>query len=137
MNTLVIYDSQFGNTERVARSIAAALEEFGEARVMQVGQVRPGELSGVDLLICGSPTQGMRSSPAMQSFLQNLPRTALNGMAVACFDTRFRAPQWLWKHSLCRAGYGQALACTGCRLPGAAGEFLRREHEAGRSPADR
>jgi flavodoxin len=97
MNTLVVYDSQFGNTERIAQSIASTLSEFGQARAASVGQVRPGELQGVDTLILGCPTQGFRPTPAMQSFLGNIPREALSGLAVACFDTRFRGA--LWKHS--------------------------------------
>jgi flavodoxin I len=94
MNALVVYDSQFGNTERIARSIASTLSEFGQARAIHVGQVQPGELQGVDMLILGSPTQGFRPTPAMQSFLGNIPRESLSGLVVACFDTRFRGSLW-------------------------------------------
>jgi flavodoxin len=97
MNSFVVYDSQFGNTERIARSIASTLSEFGRARAVRVGQVYPGEFQGVDLLILGCPTQGFRPTLAMQSFLGNISRETLSGLAIACFDTRFRG--LLWKSS--------------------------------------
>jgi hypothetical protein len=54
-------------------------------------------LQEVDLLIVGCPTQGFRPTPAMQSFLSTVSYQAVSGLAVACFDTRFRG--WLWKTS--------------------------------------
>ncbi len=99
MSTFVLYDSQYGNTERIARTIAGTLSEFGQVRAICASQAQPGEFREGDLLILGCPTQGLRPTQAMQSFLGNIPRESLSGLAVACFDTRFRRPQWLWKHS--------------------------------------
>ena len=47
------------------------------------------------MLILGCPTQGMRQTPAMQSFIAHIPRELLNGLSVACFDTRFRGGFWM------------------------------------------
>lgn len=95
MNALVVYDSQFGNTERVALSMTEALRAFGQAEAMRVGQARSAELQGVDLLVVGSPTQGWRATPAMLAFIQSISAERLRGMNVACFDTRFQKPRWL------------------------------------------
>ena len=57
MNALIVYDSQYGNTERVARRIASTLSETGQARAFRVGRIHSGDLQGVDMLILGSPTQ--------------------------------------------------------------------------------
>ena len=95
MNALIVYDSQFGNTERVAQRIASTLSEFGHARAVHVGQVYLEELQGVDMLILGCPTQGMRQTPAMQSFIAHIPRVLLSDLSVACFDTRFRGGFWM------------------------------------------
>jgi flavodoxin len=96
MNALVVYDSQFGNTERIAQAIARALGEFGEARATRVDPTHPAEPQGVDLLILGCPTQGWRPTLAMQSYLTQLVSAeAIKGLAVACFDTRFHKPGWL------------------------------------------
>ncbi len=46
------------------------------------------------MLILGCPTQGMRQTPAMQSFITSIPRELLSGLSVACFDTRFRGGFW-------------------------------------------
>ena len=70
MNTLVVYNSQFGNTERIAQAIADTLRAFGQAQAVRVNPARPIELQGVDMLILGCPTQGFRPSPAMQSFFR-------------------------------------------------------------------
>ena len=97
MNTLVVYDSQFGNTKRVAQVIADTLRAFGQAQAVRVDPARQVSFQAVDLLIVGSPTQGFRPTPAMQSFLGNVSSSSLCGLAVACFDTRFRGR--LWKNS--------------------------------------
>ncbi len=105
MNTFVIYDSQFGNTEQIAQAIAGALRAFGQAQAVRVDPAHPIELQGVDLLILGCPTQGFRPTPAMLSFLGTVSYQALSGLAVACFDTRFRGR--LWKHSAAQHMAGQ------------------------------
>ena len=95
MNALIVYDSQYGNTERIAQCITSTLKDFGQARAVQVDQVYLEELEGMDMLILGCPTQGMRQTPAMQSFIAHIPRELLNGLSVACFDTRFRGGFWM------------------------------------------
>ena len=95
MNALIVYDSEFGNTERIAQCITSTLREFGQARSARVGEVHPSELQGMDMLILGCPTQGMRQTPAMQSFIAHTPRELLGRLSVACFDTRFRGGFWM------------------------------------------
>jgi flavodoxin len=97
MNTLVVYDSQYGNTERIAQAIADMLRAFGQAQAVRVDPAHPVSFQGVDVLIVGSPTQGFRPTPAMQSFLRTVSSQSLRSLAVACFDTRFRGR--LWKSS--------------------------------------
>jgi flavodoxin len=92
MNTLIVYDSQFGNTERIAQAIADTLRSFGQAQAVRVDPAHPVSFQGMDLLILGCPTQGFRPTPAMQSFLGNVSYQSLSGLAVACFDTRIHGP---------------------------------------------
>ena len=89
MRKLVVYDSQFGNTEQVARAIAAALGCLEEAGPLQVGAVKPEQLEGLDLLVVGSPTQRFNATPAITNLLKILPNNSLKGVQVAAFDTRF------------------------------------------------
>ena len=93
MNALVLYDSQYGDTQRIAQAIADKLAEFGEARAIRLDPRQPVELQGVDVFIVGCPTQGWKPTPAIQSFLEEVSFEELRGLAVACFDTRFRLPR--------------------------------------------
>lgn len=88
MNALIIYDSAYGNTEKVARAMGKALGALGEVQVVRPGDVQSGQLSGVALLIVGSPTQKFRPLPAVTGFLKGLPDGVLRGVKVAAFDTR-------------------------------------------------
>jgi flavodoxin len=88
MNILVLYDSVFGNTEKVARAIAGALEPYGPVTTLRVTEARPGQFSGLGLLVVGSPTRGFRPTEDTQKFLKSLPTGTLNGVKVAAFDTR-------------------------------------------------
>jgi flavodoxin I len=87
MKTLVVYDSLYGNTEKIAKAIGGAI--IGEVRLLPVGQANPAELKSLDLLIVGSPTQGGRATKPMQAFLDKIHETALKGIKVATFDTRY------------------------------------------------
>jgi flavodoxin len=89
MGTLVIYDSLHGNTERVARAIAAAAGPAREVTVRPVGGVATSDLAEASLLIVGAPTHRFRPSPPLAAFLADLGPTALRGARVAAFDTRF------------------------------------------------
>lgn len=94
MNTLVVYDLQYGNTKRIAQVIADTLRTSGQAQAIRVDPDRSFKFQGVDLLILGCPTQGFRPTLAMQSFLGTVSYQSLSGLAVACFDTRFRGRFW-------------------------------------------
>jgi flavodoxin len=94
MNTLVVYDSQYGNTERIAQAIAHTLRAGGQASAIRVEVAQSLSLQNVDLLILGSPTQGFRPTPGMLSWLDHVSPGMRNGLAIACFDTRFRGRLW-------------------------------------------
>jgi flavodoxin len=88
MEALVVYDSFFGNTERIAQSIGNALGRPEDVGILRVGDVKPEQLAGLKLLIVGSPTRAFRPSPAIKNFLKSIPRDGLKGVKVAAFDTR-------------------------------------------------
>jgi flavodoxin len=84
MKALVIYESIFGNTEKIARSIG---EGVG-AKVVQVSAVKSEDLAGVELLLVGSPTRGFRPTDGMKKLLKDLSPGSLKGVGVGGFDTR-------------------------------------------------
>ena len=85
---LVVYDSFFGNTERIAQSIGNALVRPEDVGILRVGDVRPEQLTGLKLLIVGSPTRAFSPSPAIKKFLKSIPKNGLKGVNIAAFDTR-------------------------------------------------
>jgi flavodoxin I len=88
VKSIIIYDSQYGNTEKVARVIAELLGQQGEITLLKVGEARLEMFTGMDLLVIGSPTQQFRATAAMRAFLHSIPKDALKGTHVAAFDTR-------------------------------------------------
>lgn len=86
MNKLVIYDSQFGNTEKIAQAIGRSIS----AKVIQVASLNASDLKNIDQLVIGSPTQGGRATPAVQKFISDISPKTLVNTEVAVFDTRFR-----------------------------------------------
>lgn len=88
LKALVVYDSEFGNTEIVARAIGEVLGSEGEVEVRRVGDVQPEEFMGLDVLVVGSPTQQFNPTKATSTFLKGIPKNGLSGTRVAAFDTR-------------------------------------------------
>ncbi len=87
MNVLVIYDSVFGNTEQIARAIGNALGDPEDVGLLRASDVRPEQLTGLKLLVVGSPTRAFRPTGAVKQLLRRIPRAGLKGVRVAAFDT--------------------------------------------------
>jgi flavodoxin len=94
MQTVVIYDSKFGNTEKIAEAIARGIGPISEvhvttaaeaASVLEVLATRP------DLVLVGGPTQNHGPSAGLRA-LVDAPPAALRGVPVVCFYTRYRGP---------------------------------------------
>jgi flavodoxin I len=86
MKTLIVYDSVYGNTEKIAHAMGEAIGD--EVKLARVGEVDLSELKALDLLIVGAPTHAARPSPATKEFLDKVEARALEGVKVAGFDTR-------------------------------------------------
>jgi len=81
---LVVYDSYFGNTEKVARGIAEAID----AQAKKVDAVTEEDLEGLKVLFVGSPTRAFRPTPAILTFIKDLDPASMRGVKAAAFDTR-------------------------------------------------
>lgn len=89
MKVLIVYDSQYGNTEKVAHSMAHAIP--GDVTVLHGSKALSSDIESMDVLIVGSPTQGFRATNSIKTFLKAIPEGALEGKTVAAFDTRMSA----------------------------------------------
>jgi hypothetical protein len=108
MRSLVVYESWFGNTRRIAEEIAAALAHEGQVDLVTVDEPLP-PLADVDLLVVGGPThvhglsskrsregaltQGAHGEPGIgvRGWIDALPDGAC-GPRAAAFDTRANKP---------------------------------------------
>lgn len=88
MDTLIIYDSVFGNTKKIAEIMGETLKEKGQTFVLHVNDVTPVKLTEVNLVIIGSPTRAFNPTKSIRQLLKSLPREGLKGIEVAVFDTR-------------------------------------------------
>ncbi len=89
MKALVVYDSKYGNTAKIAEAIGVVLGTSGDVKVLHVDLVKLNSWAGLDLLIVGSPTQSFNATAAIMTMLKELPSRALLGVKTAAFDTRF------------------------------------------------
>ena len=110
MNTIVVFDSLHGNTERIAHAIGEALEPLGEVRVLRTSEVAPDTTA--DAWVVGGPTQRHGMSPTLAALVDGMPIGSLQGIPVATFDTRYHYPS-LMSGSAAKAAEGR-LRRTGC-----------------------
>jgi flavodoxin len=95
MNVLLLFDSEYGNTEQLAHVIAEALPPTTSVRLERAGQVSKLDTQGVDLIIIGGPTHQHKVSARLKAVLESAPRGSLEGVKAAAFDTRYRMSAWL------------------------------------------
>lgn len=147
MNTLVIYESAYGNTAKIAQTIADTLHT--KAHLSK--DVSADDVQNADFVIIGSPTQGGLPLPSIKTFIDGLPVDALKGKKVAAFDTRIASDEqnlflkWLTKtigyaaekieQQLARKGASVAIApeafiVTGKEGPLKSGELERAKRWA-------
>jgi Flavodoxin domain len=62
MKALVVFESMFGNTEAIARAIAAGLAESMDVEVFEVSQAAAPVTDAVDLIVVGGPTHAFSLS---------------------------------------------------------------------------
>jgi len=88
VKALIVYDSVFGNTEKIAKAIGDSLADLTSAEVVKVSEAKLEQLQETGLLIVGSPTRAFKPTKAIVDFLIQIPSNGLKGIDVAAFDTR-------------------------------------------------
>jgi flavodoxin I len=92
MKVFIVYDSFFGNTEKIAQAIGKGIGPQVEVKLFRIADIQLESLVGVNVFIVGSPTRNFRPTPALRDFLKSIPDNGLKGVRVAAFDTGI-APQ--------------------------------------------
>ncbi len=89
MKALVIYDSLFGNTEKVARALASGLKERGvDVDCVKAAEVDVGGLRAYDMLVIGGPTHKRGLSETMKAFTERLSDVDVTDIKGFAFDTK-------------------------------------------------
>ena len=155
MKAMVVYESLWGNTAAVARAIAEGIGP--DARALSTAEATSEALSGVDLVVAGSPVLGFKlptdkmregartnpggkpprpadlSHPSMRSWLDALPTG--HGRSAA-FDTQVRGPFGkaapTIAEALEKAGYARLADPVGFTVAGKFGPLRKGELERAR-----
>ncbi len=107
MKIVVIYDSQTGNTEKLAQAIAEGAKEVCEVEVKKIGEPFPLTLlAEVDGVAFGSPVYYADISSNMKEFLEHIEtyskanRKKVTGIPAAIFGTYGYDGAWLMEEKL-------------------------------------
>ncbi len=92
MKAMVVYDSTWGNTEKIAQAIASGIGAGTKALKASSSEAK--DLNEVGLLVLGSPILAGRPSAAMQAYVNWLSGAGPKNLSVATFDTRLTA-KWV------------------------------------------
>lgn len=95
MNSMVIYGSRRGNTQKVAYRIAAELRRLGPVQVVSIEEAASAISPNTDLVVIGGPTEAHQVTQPVVQFFDKLEPDSLKGKFAAAFDTRLRWPRWL------------------------------------------
>ena len=88
MKGIVVYDSSYGNTKRIAEAIAETLKESGiEVDTFYVKDVKRLSAKDYNFLVLGSPTKFGTMSFAIKSFLGKVKNEEWMNKPFAAFDT--------------------------------------------------
>jgi len=89
MRACVIFDTRYGNTEKIARSFEKGLKEAGLQTVcVNARDVTVESLKEYDLICVGAPTEAFSASKRMKEFLGKLKSIDLSGKYGFAFDTK-------------------------------------------------
>jgi flavodoxin len=94
MNTLIVYFTRFGNTHRIAETIAASMASNGKVKTIDFDRFPVSNLDILDLLVMGCPTHKMNLPKAVNTILENVPKNTLSNIPVVAFDTSYKM-SWL------------------------------------------
>jgi flavodoxin len=87
---LVVYDSVYGNTEKVAKALAKGLGDSGvDVDTLRADMVKFDEVSKYDLLVVGGPVHAWNVTKPIKAFLERLKTVeGLSGKKAFAYDTK-------------------------------------------------
>ena len=86
---VLVYESKYGNTKLVAKTIAEGVREVGgiETILCEVKEVDFDKILDYDVILIGSPNHIGRPLRSVRKFIEKLGKLNLEGKQIAVFDT--------------------------------------------------
>jgi len=89
---IVIYDSKFGNTEKIAKALSEGMKKEGlEVDCVRIDNVDLDKLTEYEIIAIGAPTQMFSISNHMKEFLKKLENLNLRDKRAFAFDTKLKS----------------------------------------------
>jgi hypothetical protein len=136
MNAIVVYESHWGNTARIAEAIAEGIGT--DARALTTSEATPAVVAAADLVVAGAPVMAFSlpsestrraaaqdhkapqpanvSEPLLRTWLEELPT---GHAAAASFETRLR-----WSPGSATGSIDRAMQRAGFRTVAKPGKFV-------------
>lgn len=89
MKALIVYDTKYGNTKKVAELIGEGYKsiEGNEATIENVSEVDLEKSENYDIIIIGSPNHAGSYTGKVKKFIKGFSDSAVKGTSFAAFDT--------------------------------------------------
>lgn len=89
VRVIVVFESRYGNTKRVAASIIEGISEVGrvEATLKELKEVDLKEIPSYDAIVIGSPNHMGGPTRGIRGFINKLGKLRLEGNKFAVFET--------------------------------------------------
>ncbi|MHA1905877.1 MAG: flavodoxin domain-containing protein [Candidatus Thorarchaeota archaeon] len=86
---IIVYESVYGNTKKVAEAIAEGIQQVEgvECRVVKTGEIHTDEICDYDAIVIGTPNHNQKPSRNMTKFLERASIVHVEGKIGAIFDT--------------------------------------------------
>lgn len=93
MNVIILYDSKFGNTKKVATYLNRGLESGGHfVDSVYIQDFDLSTLKNYDIIGIGSPTHNRGLSKAMRDFLSKIKHNKMGHKKGFAFETKLSVP---------------------------------------------
>jgi flavodoxin len=92
MKALIVYESKYGNTEKIALAISSGMKEVGmtDVVVKKTDDAASEDFKSADIWVVGGPTHIMSATGGPKSALKTGIKSGLVGKKATFFDTRFK-----------------------------------------------
>lgn len=87
MNILIVYDTVYGNTEKIAKAIYDNVSKIHVVQLKSVDEVIDKDFKTIDFLIMGSPTHGGWYTDNFKVLFENVDGGLFSNVQTVTFDT--------------------------------------------------